>query len=255
MLNGTVAVNAILSSSDFFTVFLRTIFFVVICIPLFFIVGLGLALLLNVKDLPGRTFFRVVLIVPWAASNVAIMMSLVFRFFFQETGTINQLLHILNIQPTIFLESSAWTFFIMIIANVWYSYPFFMVTILGALQSIPGELYEAANVDGANWGQKLFSITIPLLRPAIVPLIVLSAIGAGGFQMFGTAWAINQGGPSAGAGVPGGTDLVMTYAYKQVFQISAYGRMGAYAVIIFILLFIATIASLRASRVTRGGYE
>ncbi|HTX91022.1 MAG TPA: sugar ABC transporter permease [Anaerolineales bacterium] len=254
-LSGLSAFNSILASSDFFTVFLRTILFVVVCIPLFFIFGMGLALLLNVKDLPGKTFFRVVLIVPWAASNVSIMMSLVFRFFFSETGTLNQLLHILNVQPVIFLNSSLWTFFIIVLANVWYSYPFFMVTILGALQSIPAELYEAAEVDGANWGQKLTRITMPLLRPAVVPLIVLSAIGAGGFQMFGTAWAINQGGPSQGAGVPGGTDLVMTYAYKQVFQTNAYGRMGAFAVIIFIMLFIATIASLRVSRVTKGAYE
>ncbi len=253
--SGINAVNAFMTSSDFFTVFFRTIFFVAICIPLFFIVGLGLALLLNVKDLPGRAFFRVVLIVPWAASNVAIMMSLVFRFFFTQSGPINQILQIFHLQPTIFLESSAWTLSVIVLANVWYSYPFFMVTILGALQSIPAELYEAADVDGAGWWGKLFNITLPLLRPAIIPLIVLSAIGAGGFQMFGTAWAINQGGPSAGAGVPGGTDLVMTYAYKQVFQVSAYGRMGAYAVIIFALLFVATLASLRLTQVTKGATE
>jgi arabinogalactan oligomer/maltooligosaccharide transport system permease protein len=255
ILSGTKAVNAFMTSSDFFTVFFRTVFFVGICIPFFFVLGLGLALLLNVKDLPGRAFFRVMLIVPWAASNVAIMMSLVFRFFFTEKGPINQIMQIFHFKPTIFLNNAGWTMAVIILANIWYSYPFFMVTILGALQSIPGELYEAADVDGAGWWQKLFRITLPLLRPAVVPLIVLSAIGAGGFQMFGTAWAINQGGPSAGAGVPGGTDLVMTYAYKQVFQVSAYGRMGAYAVIIFILLFIATMFSLRFSRVTKGATE
>lgn len=255
ILSGTQAVNTVLTSSNFFTVFFRTVFFVAICIPFFFILGLGLALLLNVKDLPGRAFFRVMLIVPWAASNVAIMMSLVFRFFFSEKGPINQILQIFHVKPTIFLGNGAWTMAIIILANVWYSYPFFMVTILGALQSIPVELYEAADVDGAGWWQKLFRITLPLLRPAVVPLIVLSAIGAGGFQMFGTAWAINQGGPSAGAGAPGATDLVMTWAYKQVFQQSAYGLMGAYAVIIFALLFVATLFSLRVSRVTQGAME
>lgn len=255
ILRGGQAWNAFMTSSDFFTVLLRTILFVAICLPLFFILGLGLALLLNVKDLPGRTFFRVVLIVPWAASNVAIMMSLVFRFFFTQKGPLNQIMQILHISPIIFLESTVWTMTVIILANVWYSYPFFMVTILGALQSIPAELYEAADVDGAGWWQKLFNITLPLLRPAVVPLLVLSAIGAGGFQMFGTAWAINQGGPSAGAGVPGGTDLLMTYAYKQVFQQQAYGRMGAYAVVIFVFLFFATIGSLRITRVTRGATE
>jgi arabinogalactan oligomer/maltooligosaccharide transport system permease protein len=142
---------------------------------------------------------------------------------------------------------------VIIIANVWYSYPFFMVTILGALQSIPMELYEAAEVDGATWWNRLTAITLPLIRPAVIPAIVLSSITT--FQMFGTVWAITGGNPSAGAGAPGATDMVMTYAYKQVFQTQAYARMGAFAVIIFIMLFIATLYSLRVSRVTKGAYE
>jgi arabinogalactan oligomer/maltooligosaccharide transport system permease protein len=73
--------------------------------------------------------------------------------------------------------------------------------------------------------------------------------------MFGTAWAITAGGPSRGAGTPGATELVMVYAYKQVFQTSAYGRMGAFAVIMFILLFLGTLYSLRLSRITKGAYE
>jgi arabinogalactan oligomer/maltooligosaccharide transport system permease protein len=144
-------------------------------------------------------------------------------------------------------------FAVIVIANVWYSYPFFMVTTLGALQSIPVELYEAAEVDGASWWQRLMAITLPLLRPAIIPAIVLSSITT--FQMFGTVWAITSGGPSRGADAPGATDLVMTYAYKQVFQSQAYGRTGAFAVIMFILLFAATLYSLRISRITRGAYE
>jgi len=94
-----------------------------------------------------------------------------------------------------------------------------------------------------------------LIRPAVVPAIVLSAIGAGGFQMFGTVWAITAGGPSRGAGAPGATELVMVYAYKQVFQFNAYARAGAFAVIIFIFLFIMTLYSLRVTQITRGAYE
>ena len=90
-------------------------------------------------------------------------------------------------------------------------------------------------MDGATWWQQLTSITLPLIRPAIMPAIVLTSITA--FQMFGTAWAITAGGPTTGAGKPGATEFVMVYAYKQVFQTQAYGRTGAFAVIIFILLF------------------
>ena len=244
------ALDTIMKSGDFFVVTFRTILYVVACIPLFFLVGLGLALLLNVPDLPGLIFFRVALIVPWAASTVAIMMSLVWKFFFQEKGTINQVLSALGVQGQVWLNDPTIAFIVIVIANVWYSYPFFMVTILGALQSIPSELYEAAEVDGANYWQKLMGITMPLLRVAVIPVIVLSAIST--FQMFGTVWAITGGGPSRGAGAPGATELVMVYAYKQVFQTAAYGRMGAFALIMFVLLFGATLYSLRLSRVTKG---
>jgi arabinogalactan oligomer/maltooligosaccharide transport system permease protein len=125
-----------------------------------------------------------------------------------------------------------------------------MVTILGALQSIPAEIYEAAEVDGATYLQRLWNITLPLLRVAVIPVVVLSSITT--FQMFGTVWAITAGGPSRGAGTPGATELVMVYAYKQVFQTQAYGRMGAFALIMFVLLFGATLYSLRLSRITRG---
>ena len=247
------AVSAIGGSGDFFVVNVDSILYVLLCIPLFFVVGLGLALLLNVHDLPGRTFFRVILIVPWAASTVAIMMSLVWKFFFQDQGVINQLLRLVGQTGQTWLQEPVWAWVAIVITNIWYSYPFFMVTILGALQSIPGELYEAADVDGASWFQQLFKITLPLLRPAVIPVIVLSSITT--YQMFGTVWAITGGGPSRGAGAPGATDMVMTYAYKQVFQTQAYARMGAFAVIMFVLLFGATLYSLRISRITKGAYE
>lgn len=247
------AVNLVTGSGDFFVVTFRSILYVILCIPLFFILGLTLALLLNIHDLPGRTFFRVILIVPWAASTVAVMIALVWQFFFREQGTINQLAALIGIQSHAWLQEPATAFMVIIVANVWMSYPFFMVTILGALQSIPPELYEAAEVDGASWWQRLFGITLPLLRPAVIPVIVLSSITT--FQMFGTVWAITAGGPSRGAGTPGATELVMVFAYKQVFQTAAYARMGAFAVIVFIFLFALTLYSLRISRITKGAYE
>jgi arabinogalactan oligomer/maltooligosaccharide transport system permease protein len=247
------AINQIAGSGDFFIVNFHSVLYVLLCLPLFFIVGLGLALLLNVKDLPGRTFFRVILIVPWAASTVAIMMSLVWKFFFQDSGLLNMILRLFSLPTKTWLNYPVYAFAIIVIANVWYSYPFFMVTILGALQSIPGELYEAAEVDGASWWNRLFNITLPLIRPAIIPAIVLSSITT--FQMFGTVWAITGGNPSNGAGAPGATDMVMTYAYKQVFQNQAYARTGAFALIMFIMLFGATLYSLRITRITKGAYD
>jgi arabinogalactan oligomer/maltooligosaccharide transport system permease protein len=247
------AYNTLLESGDFIMVNVRTILYVVVCMPLFFALGLVLALILNNSHLRGRTFFRVVLIIPWAASTVAIMMSLVWQFFFRQQGTINQILEILNIKGPAYLNNGTWAFVIVVLVNLWYTYPFFMVSLLGGLQSIPLELYEAAEVDGAGWWKQLTNITLPLLRPVALPIIVLSSLTT--YKVDAVIWALTKGGPIAGAGKPGATEFVMVHAYKQIFETKAFGRMGAFAVILFVFLFAATLYSLRVTQITKGAYE
>ncbi len=255
LLNALGAISALQEGSAFFIVVFRTLLFVIITVPINYIFGMVLALVLNGEYIRYRTFFRVIMIIPWAASTMFIIMSLVWQFFFRDVGVINQLLKLLNIEGPVWLNNPTLAFGIILLVNLWFSFPFCFNIILGALQAIPADQYEAADIDGATYWQQLTQITLPLIRPAVVPAIVLSAIGAGGFQMFGTVWAITSGGPSRGAGVPGATELVMVYAYKQVFQFSAYAKAGAFAVIIFIFLFFMTLYSLRVTQITRGAYE
>jgi arabinogalactan oligomer/maltooligosaccharide transport system permease protein len=245
----------LLDAGDFIMVNARTIMYVLICMPLLFVMGLTMAIILNNKHLRGVTFFRVALIVPWAASTVAIMMTLIWQFFFREQGTINQILETIfkNFAGPAYLNKVGWAWFIVVLVQVWYTYPFFMVTLLGGLQSIPLDLYEAAEMDGANWWKQLLNITLPLLRPIALPIIVLSSLTT--YKIDAIIWALTKGGPTAGAGKPGGTEFVMVYAYKQIFQTQAFGRMGAFAVILFIFLFAATLYSLRITRITKGAYE
>lgn len=253
LLRATEAWSTLMATGDFVVVVLRTLLFVIIRVPITFVIGLFLALILNSKWIKARAFFRVVLFLPWAASSMAILMALVWQFFFRDQGTINQVLSFLGVAGHRWLQDPVATFAAIIIADVWFSYPFVMVVVLGALQSISSEVYEAAEMDGASWWQQLMSITLPLIRPAILPAMVLTSITA--FQMFGSAFAINAGGPTRGAGVPGATEFVMIYAYKQVFQNGNYGRATAFAVIIFIMLFTATLMSLRMTKITKGAYE
>jgi len=252
-LNVGEAFGALESSGDFFVVVFRTILFVVARVPLTFLIGLTLALILNSQYLRGRTFFRVALFVPWAASSLAILMALVWQFFFRERGVLNQVLQLVGLDPFAWLSNGATAFGAIVATDIWFSYPFFMLAILGALQSIPGDTYEAAEVDGASYWQQLRKITLPLIRPAILPAVVLTSISA--FQMFGTAWAITRGGPVVSAGQPGATEFVIVYAYKQIFSSQNYGRASAFAVILFIFLFAVTLYSLRLTRITKGAYE
>ncbi|MFZ4655419.1 MAG: carbohydrate ABC transporter permease [Caldilineaceae bacterium] len=252
-LNANAAYQQLLTTGDFFVVVWRTILFVVARVPLSFGLGLVLALILNSSHLPGRTFFRVILFLPWATSSLAILMALVWQFFFREQGVINQVLRIIGFDGYAWLSDPVTAFAAIVITDVWFSYPFFMVVILGALQSVPNDVYEAADVEGASWWTQLTRITLPLIRPAILPATVLTSITA--FQMFGTAWAITQGGPTRGAGVPGATEFVIVYAYKQIYQSQNYGSASAFAVILFLFLFAATLYSLRYTRITKGAYE
>jgi arabinogalactan oligomer/maltooligosaccharide transport system permease protein len=252
-LNANAAYQQLLTTGDFFVVVWRTILFVVARVPLSFGLGLILALILNSSHLPGRTFFRVILFLPWATSSLAILMALVWQFFFREQGVINQVLRIIGFDGYAWLSDPVTAFAAIVITDVWFSYPFFMVVILGALQSVPNDVYEAADVEGASWWTQLTRITLPLIRPAILPATVLTSITA--FQMFGTAWAITQGGPTRGAGEPGATEFVIVYAYKQIYQSQNYGSASAFAVILFLFLFAATLYSLRYTRITKGAYE
>ncbi len=245
------ALSRLLGTGDFFFVMFKSLLYVIACIPFFFLFGLVLALILNSEYLKARAMWRVLLIVPWGIQ--AYIAALVWQFFFRgESGTINQVLKLVGVTGPKWLLTPNLAFFAVVLVNIWMSYPFFMVIILGALQAVPTEQYEAAEVDGATWWDKLTRITLPLLRPAVMPAVVLSSITT--FQMFNTVYMITSGGPSRGAGRPGATEMVMIYAYKQ-FQDQNYGRIAAFAIIVFVLLFIATLASLRVTQVTKGAYE
>lgn len=252
LLNGLDTIDQLMETGKFFTVMFRTVLYVIACIPLFFIVGLIFALILNNEFIRGKAIFRVLLVIPWAVPSY--VSALIWQFFFRtEQGTINQLLGLIGIPGPSWLLDPALAFVAVVIVNLWMSYPFFMVTILGALQSIPRSQYEAAEMDGANWWHQLFHITLPLIRPAVMPAVVLSSITT--FQMFNTVWLITAGGPIRGANIPGATEFVMIHAYKQVFQSQNDGYIGAFAVIVFIILFAATLYSMRLTRITKGAYE
>lgn len=237
-------------NSDFFIVLGRTFLFVAICIPLFLAVGMLTALALNHPSVRIKAMWRVALIIPWAVPSY--ITALVWKFFFNgDFGTFNQIYRLFAGPEARlpWLTDPYWAFGSVVLCNVWMSYPFFMVVILGALQSIPSELYEAAAVDGATaWGQ-FWRITLPLLRPAILPATILSAILT--FQVLNTAWLITEGGPYISAAHSGATEFVMVYAFRNAFKLFNYAYISAFAVVIFLMLFTMTMGSLRFTGLVR----
>jgi multiple sugar transport system permease protein len=156
--------------------------------------GLGLALLVN-QRFPGRGLFRSFLMLPWAIP--AFVVFLTWRVLYQPIGGgINLVLTATGIYPEIvdWLGQRQTAMPAVIVASVWRGFPFWFVSILAALQTIPLELYEAARVDGANAWQRFQAVTLPAIRPVVVVTAVLSSIWTA--NSFENVWLLTQGGPS-----------------------------------------------------------
>jgi arabinogalactan oligomer/maltooligosaccharide transport system permease protein len=191
--------------------------------------GLALALILNTKDFAFKTFYRVILILPWATPTY--ITALVWKgMFHQQFGAVNQILQIFGGSPISWFERPFTSFLAVLTTNGWLSFPFMMVISLGALQSIPADLYEAARVDGASRWQQFRSITLPSLRPALVPAIILSVVWT--FNQFNVIYLVSAGEPA------GATEILITKAYKLAFENYRYGYAAAYSVIIFLILLV-----------------
>lgn len=211
--------------------------------------GVGIAMVLNGERVIGRRFYRALFIIPWALP--AYISALTWRNMFDPTfGAVNQLFGIdvdwLNDPiPPFDIPGLSWlplAFYAVLIANTWLGWPFMMVVATGALQSIPKELYEAVDIDGATKWQKHWNVTFPLLRPAMVPAIMLGFIWT--FNQFNVIFFISEGGPL------GATEILVTQAYKLVAENQLYGVASAFAVVVFFILLVITLIQNRVTRAT-----
>lgn len=226
---------------NFYWTFLFTVIWTVSNVAFGVSFGLLLALVLNTKDLAFRPVYRVLLILPWAMPNY--ITALVWKgMFHRQFGVVNQVLAMVGIQPLSWFDSPLTSFLTAFATNAWLSFPFMMVVSLGALQSIPADLYEAARVDGATRWQQFTAITLPSLRPALVPAVILSVVWT--FNMFNIIFLVTGGQPN------GATEILITQAYKFAFEKYQYGYAAAYATVIFGILLVYGNFQNRVTRAT-----
>ena len=214
------------------------------------VIGLAVALLLNRRRILFRRFWRAIFVIPWAMPPLVV--AVVWRNMFDtEFGAINLLLGSLSIPndiswlqstdaPIPFLGFLPLAFYAVLLVNVWLGWPFMMVVASGALQSIPADLYEAARVDGASRWRQFWDVTMPLLRPALVPAIMYGSILT--FNQFNVIYFVSGGGPS------GRTEILVTQAYRLVSEQRLYGVAAAFSLIIFFILLVITLAQNRYLR-------
>ena len=164
--------------------------------------------------------------------------------FNKENGLINQALSVFSIEPIAWFNSTVTAFIANLVTNTWLGFPFMMVIAIGALQSIPDDLYEAAEIDGATAWDKFKNITIPLLKPAMFPAIILGTIWT--FNMFNVIYLVSQGAPN------NSTDILIVEAYRWAFENDLYAYASAYSMIIFLILLAYSSITNKLSKGTEG---
>lgn len=255
IINSTIAIE----NYNFVRLLVFNIVWTVVNVVFHVSLGVLIALALNYKDLIGRRIYRALFILPWAIPGY--ITALTWRNMYDDRfGAINQLIALINGWiGTSFPTNTRWisaveppiggplaflplAFYAVLVANIWLGWPFMTVVATGALQSIPTELYEAAEMDGASGWQRFWSITVPMIRPAMVPAIMLGTIWT--FNNFNVIYFITKGDPF------GRTEILVTQAFKLVYEQRLYGMASAFGIVVFLVLLLITLLNNRVTRAT-----
>jgi multiple sugar transport system permease protein len=229
----------LLKSRDFWRALGNTCYFVIAGVPLSLAASLGAALLVNSRLTRLPALFRTVFFAPVVATLVAV--ALVWRYLLHTRyGLINWALGGLGLHPIDWLGDPHWALPAIILFAVWKNFGYNMIIFVAALQSIPADLYEAAHLDGANGWQAFSRVTLPLLRPTMLLVGVLTV--AGYFQLFVEPYVMTEGGPLQS------TTSVLYLMYEQGFKWWNLGSASAIAFLLFLIVLAVTALELRFSR-------
>jgi len=215
----------------FYTVLKNTLYMVFIGLTVITACTVFISILLNNKKVKGMAFFRVIFFLPTLVPFV--ILSILWVWVLQpDSGVVNTVLGWIGIDGPGWFASPSWSKPAFILMGLWGAGGSIIIYLAG-LQGIPESLYEAASIDGANSMQKMFSITLPMLRPVILFNVITGIIGT--FQSFAESFIITQGGPN------GSTMFYSLYLYQNAFQ---YAKMGYASAMAWVLLVIALVFTL-----------
>lgn len=228
----------LLSDPGYWSATLNTVIFTLGSVIGHIIVGTGLALLVN-ADIPQRaqTIFRSLLILPWIFT--AVVVALNWQLLLNPFGVVNYVLDTLGLisEPLDWLGDPALAMWSLLIISTWRGYPFIMVSFLSGLQSIPRELYEAAEIDGAGFWGKFWHVTVPQLKPVIYGVALLDLIWT--FQLFPLVWLTTGGGPGRA------TEVLSTLTFRAAFVDFEFSQAATAAVSILVISAAFTVLYLR----------
>ena len=231
--------SRLLHTPDFWRALWNTLYFALVGGPLSIVVSLAAALLVNAKLVRFRTFFRTALFAPFVTTLVAV--AIVWRYLYHpQYGILNYILGRVGIHPIDWLGDPHWAMPAIILMAVWKNFGYNMLIFIAGLQAIPDDLYEAAELDGANAWQRFRTVTLPMLGPTLVFVAVITMIGY--FQLFAEPYVMTRGGPLRAT-----TSLVLLM-YEEGFRWWRMGYAAALAFVLFAVIMAATLVQLRLQR-------
>jgi multiple sugar transport system permease protein len=234
---GLANFRELLHDDTFWSSLRVTVYFVVLSV----FVGIGISLLTAVilHRLTTSTLIRALVILPFLISGI--VAGLVWRWMLDpELGIVNIALHGLTGHRILFFGSQAWAIPSLAMVSVWKSMGYNAILIFAGLQTIPSEIYEAGRLDGASEFQMFRRLTLPLLRPILAMVVILTVIGS--FQVFDIVQVTTKGGPA------NATNVLQNYIYQKAFNQLDFGYASTMSMALFVLLLVVSFLQMRMAR-------
>lgn len=217
----------------FYKVMFNTFMYLIIAVPFLVIFPLFIAILINQK-IKGITLYKILIYLPVIVSIV--VAAIAFKWLYSTQGVLNYILSIFNINSIGWLTDTKWALFSVAIVTIWKGVGYYMMIYLASLMSVPQDLYEACDIDGANFLKKHLTVTIPHIMPTIALVTTISTISA--MKVFAEIYVMTKGGPL------NSSKTIVYYIYERAFENLDLGYASALAVILLIIVMLFSLINI-----------
>ncbi len=223
----------ILKNPIFYKVMWNTVLYLVVAVPILAIFPLFLAVLINQK-IRGITLYKILIYLPVIVSIV--VAAIAFKWLYAQDGILNYFMQLFHLPKIGWLTDPKYAIYSVIIVTIWKGIGYYMMIYLASLMSVPKELYEACDIDGANFWQKHLTVTVPHLMPTIALVTTISSISA--MKIFAEIYVMTKGGPL------NSTKTIVYYIYEKAFENLDLGYASAMAVILLVIVMIFSLLNI-----------
>ena len=233
LLNGFDNYIKLLKEPIFYQVMLNTLLYLIIAVPFLVIFPLFIAILINQK-IRGITLYKILIYFPVIVSIV--VAGIAFKWLYANQGILNYLLSLFNIEPIGWLVDTRWALFSVALVTIWKGIGYYMMIYLASLMSVPQDLYEASDIDGANFLKKHLTVTVPHIMPTIALVTTISTISA--MKVFAEIYVMTKGGPL------NSSKTIVYYIYERAFENLDLGYASALAVILLLIVMLISLINI-----------